>query len=159
MNTGVCECLSLGVTGSYCQQCDAVSSGDANNFCFCKWGVCFCIALITIVIYVAEMNVNFIYTYSVDMEREQEGFFIVTPPQVSNLLIGTALLDTLKLLCWWVDIAYFCAYTCAWLYTDSMLTWWNSTVTFQEVPARFLSWSLVGIECITLCGSSMRLSQ
>ena len=52
-----------------------------------------------IVIYVAEMNVNFIYTYSVDMEREQEGFFIVTPPQVSNLLIGTALLDTLKLLC------------------------------------------------------------
>lgn len=57
----------------------------------------FCIALITIVIkfYVAEMNVNFIYTYSVDMEREQEGFFIVTPPQVSSLSIVTALLDTL----------------------------------------------------------------
>lgn len=37
MNTGVCECLSFGVTGSHCQQCDAVSDGDANNFCFCKW--------------------------------------------------------------------------------------------------------------------------
>ena len=35
------------------------------------------------------MKVNFIYTYSVDMEREQEGFFIVTPPEVSNVLIGT----------------------------------------------------------------------
>lgn len=30
------------------------------------------------------MQVNFIYTYSVDMEREQEGFFIVTPPEVNR---------------------------------------------------------------------------
>lgn len=36
------------------------------------------------------MKVNFIYTYSVDMEREQEGFFIVTPPQVNAVLTGTA---------------------------------------------------------------------
>ena len=35
------------------------------------------------------MKVNFIYTYSVDMEREQEGFFIVTPPEVNSVLIGT----------------------------------------------------------------------
>jgi hypothetical protein len=41
--------------------------------------------LITIVIYIAEMKVNFIYSYSVDMEREQEGFFIVTPPQDIDL--------------------------------------------------------------------------
>ena len=33
------------------------------------------------------MKVNFIYTYSVDMEREQEGFFIVTPPEVSSVLL------------------------------------------------------------------------
>ena len=36
------------------------------------------------------MKVNFIYTYSVDMEREQEGFFIVTPPQVNAVLTGIA---------------------------------------------------------------------
>lgn len=41
--------------------------------------------LIAIVIYIAEMKVNFIYSYSVDMEREQEGFFIVTPPQDIDL--------------------------------------------------------------------------
>ena len=33
----------------------------------------------------AEMKVNFIYTYSVDMDREQEGFFVVTPPEVKNV--------------------------------------------------------------------------
>ena len=35
-DTGICECLSFGVTGNYCRLCDAASDGDANNFCFCK---------------------------------------------------------------------------------------------------------------------------
>ena len=32
---------------------------------------------------IAEMQVNYIYTYSVEMDREQEGFFVVTPPEVN----------------------------------------------------------------------------
>ena len=36
VSTGVCECLSFGVTGDHCRQCDAISSGSASNFCFCK---------------------------------------------------------------------------------------------------------------------------
>lgn len=41
--------------------------------------------LLNYYMYVAKMQVNFIYTYSVDMDREQEGFFIVTPPEVNIL--------------------------------------------------------------------------
>ena len=109
-STGVCECLSFGVTGNHCEQCDAVSDGNADNFCFCelheptlhnqiyKFHVsikamsCNKPDLTDVLIsflYVAEMQVNFIYTYSVDMDREQEGFFIVTPPDVSCLAFNS----------------------------------------------------------------------
>lgn len=39
--------------------------------------------MINIFLLTAEMKVNFIYTYSVEMDREKEGFFAVTPPEVN----------------------------------------------------------------------------